>query len=80
MTLKTWKSHPISTVIIETLYKKGALIDTELHNILKDEFSELSFCVFNSELMRLEIEGLIHVSALKKGKRRVELLKERGKH
>ncbi len=43
--------------------------------MVKEAYGDLGFNAFNKELMRLEIEGIIHVSALARGKRRVELLK-----
>ncbi|MCW4053083.1 MAG: hypothetical protein NWE78_07750 [Candidatus Bathyarchaeota archaeon] len=78
MNVKTWKPHPLHTVIVELLQRKGPATDTDLLSMIKEVYSDLSFSVYNKELMRLEIEGLIHVSALTKGKRRVELLKIAG--
>lgn len=75
MNMKTWKPHPLHTVMIELLQRKGPATDTDLLSMIKEVYSDISFSVYNKELMRLEIEGLIHVSALTKGKRRVELLK-----
>jgi len=43
----------------------------------KEIHGDLGFNVLNKELMRLEIEGVINVSALARGKRRVELLKRK---
>ncbi|MCK4829815.1 hypothetical protein KA005_79560 [bacterium] len=72
---KTWKTLPLHTVILELLQRKGPATDQELFKMIKEVYSDLSFSSYNKELMRLEIEGLIHVSALTKGKRRVELIK-----
>ncbi len=76
MNVRTWKPHPLHTVMIELLQRKGPATDTDLLSMMKEVYSDLSFNVYNKELMRLEIEGLIHVSTLTKGKRRVELLKK----
>lgn len=73
--MRTWKPHPLHTVIIELLQRKGPATDMDLLSMIKEIYSDLSFNIYNKELMRLEIEGLVHVSALTKGKRRVELLK-----
>jgi hypothetical protein len=61
------------TTIIQIL-KKESLTDVELFEQLKDEYNDLSFRYLNKALMKLEIEGKIHVSALTKGKKRVELM------
>jgi len=75
VTTETWKPHPLSTVIIELLQRKESVTDTELYNMIKEIYGDLGFNALNKGLMRLEIEGKIHVSALTRGKRRVELLK-----
>lgn len=77
MSAKTWKPHPLSTVIVELLQRKGPSTDAELHDMVREVRGDLGFSVLNKELMRLEIEGIIHVSALGRGKRRVELCKVR---
>jgi hypothetical protein len=56
------------------LEKKGAMIDTELFNLLREIRGELGFVDFNKTLMKMEVAGLIYVSSLTKGKRRVELV------
>ncbi|UCH31080.1 MAG: hypothetical protein JSV05_06105 [Candidatus Bathyarchaeota archaeon] len=80
MTTKTWMAHPLSVVIIELLQRKGASTDIELYDMVKEVYGDLGFSVLNKELMRLEIKGIIHVSALMKGKRRVELQKKKNVH
>jgi Fe2+ or Zn2+ uptake regulation protein len=77
MTTKTWRAHPLSVVIVELLQRKGASTDIELYDMVKEAYGDLGFSALNKELMRLEIKGLVHVSALTKGKRRVELLKKK---
>ena len=75
MAIKTWKPYPLSTVIIELLQRKGPTTDTDLYDMIKEVYGDLGFNALNKELMRLEIKGKIHVFALTRGKRRVELLK-----
>ena len=73
---KIWRVRPLYTVIVEFLRgKRGAIIDTELFKALKKNDEDLSFRALNKTLMKLEIEGLIHVSSLTKNKRHVELVK-----
>ncbi len=73
---KIWNAQPLHTTIVEFLQKKrGATIDIELYNALKKSNKDLSFRLFNKTLMKLEIEGIIHVASLTKNKRHVELIK-----
>ncbi len=76
MSIRTWKPHPIDLAIVESLERKGALTDIELFDLLRDRYGSVGFGSFNKVLMRLEIEGKVHVSSLIKGKRRVELVKK----
>jgi len=72
---KTWKTRPVEGFILETLVKKDAVTDTDLFNIVNEEFDDVGFADLNHCLMNLELEGKIYVSSLTKGKRRVELVK-----
>lgn len=67
--------HPLYITIVELLEKRGPLTDVELYNLLKESYGNISFGKLNQTLMRMEIEGKIHVFTITKGKRRVELLK-----
>ena len=79
MYFKIWRPHPLFSVIIEILERKGSLTDVELFDLLKESYESVGFGQLNKTLMRMEIEGKIHVSLLTKGKRRVELIeKKRG--
>jgi hypothetical protein len=56
------------------------MTDVDLHNQIK-ESQEVGFGTLNKELLRLEIQGLIRVTALARGKRRVELIEaEKGRN
>lgn len=74
MSIKTWMPHPLYIAIVELLGKRGPLTDVELYNLLKESYEDISFGNLNQTLMRMEIEGKIHVFTITKGKRRVELL------
>lgn len=63
--------------IIELLENKGSMSDMDLFNLLKESQEDVGFRTFNQTLMKMEIEGKIHVSSLTRGKRRVELVKQR---
>lgn len=73
MPIKTWKTHPAYYLLLEILKKKGALADTDLFEVLVEEFEDLGFKDFNELLMRLEVSGKIRTSSMARGKRRVEL-------
>lgn len=80
MAIKTWNPHPLSIIIVELLKRKGSTTDTELYDMVKEVKGDLGFTLLNKELMRLEIEGIIRVSTLTRGKRRVELIKKEETH
>jgi hypothetical protein len=73
MTLKTWKSHPLYTEIVEFLERKGPMTDLELYDLVRASNEGVGYSDMNKTLMRMEIEGKIYVSTLTKGKRRIEL-------
>jgi len=71
-----WSPRPIELAIVEVLEKKGALTDLDLQKELKGSYGEVSFREVNSNLMKLEIIGVLRVSRLMKGKRQVELIEK----
>jgi len=77
MSTKTWKPHPLSTTIVEILERKGPMTDVELYDLIKETYGDVGFGNLNQTLMRMEIEGKVYVSALTKGKRRVELIEKK---
>jgi hypothetical protein len=67
----------LDLAIVEVLEKKGTMTDTELFDLLRETPEELGFGDFNKTLMKMEVAGLIYVSSLTKGKRRVESVKSK---
>jgi hypothetical protein len=61
---------------VELIKRKGATTDSELYDMVKELYGDLGFNALNRELMRLEIKGAIHVSALTRGKRRIEIIEK----
>jgi Fe2+ or Zn2+ uptake regulation protein len=59
--------------IVEVLQRKGALADEDLLDEVKESYGEVSFRELNSALLKLELSGILRVTRLMKGKRRVEL-------
>lgn len=73
---KLWDVHPLHTSLVEVLLKRGgSSTDTEILRALKKSYGELSLRELNKTLMRLEVDGIIHVSTLTKNKKRVEFRK-----
>lgn len=74
------EAKPLHTLLVETLdSNKGSLDDAQLFKLLKKSNHDLSDRGFNKVLLRLELEGLIHVSTLTKKKRRIELVLQQKK-
>jgi len=72
--MKTWKTRPAYSVLIEILTKKGDMVDDDLFDALKSELEDLGYKDFNDLLLMLEVSGKIRTSSLSRGKRRVELV------
>ena len=71
---RMWDVYPLRIALVVALTKKqGVSTDIELLDVLKKSYDDLSYKDINRVLMKLEVEGLIHVSSLTKTKRRVEL-------
>ncbi len=77
MSIRIWKPYPLHMIIIEMLESKGSMADVELFNLIKEKHEDVGFRTFNQTLMTMEIQGKIHVSSLTRGKRRVELIKQK---
>ena len=74
---KYWKPQPLHTLVIELLEKKMEKIqtDADLYQSLLEVYDDLSLSELNKTLMKLEVDGVLHVYGLTKTKRRVELAK-----
>jgi Fe2+ or Zn2+ uptake regulation protein len=71
---KVWGPRPLNLAVVEVLQRKGPLTDGDLLDQVKESYGEISFRELNSVLLKLEINGILRVSRLMKGKRRVELV------
>jgi hypothetical protein len=60
--------------VVEVLQRKGPLANDDLLDEVKDNYGELSFRELNSALLKLELNGVLRVTPLMKGKRRVKLV------
>ena len=72
--IKTWKTKPAYSFLLEVLTKKGDMTDDDLFGQLKEEYEDLGFKDFNELLLKLEVSGKIRTSSMMRGKRRVELV------
>ena len=66
-----WKLLP--STIVDTLKRNGALKFEELLKNTKKRFSGLTEKDLESILMKMEIQGLVKVYRLPRGKKRIEL-------
>jgi len=60
--------------VVEVLQRKGPLADSDLLDEVKETYGEISFRELNNALLKLELSGILRVTRLMKGKRRVELV------
>lgn len=74
---RVWGPRPLNLAVVEVLQRKGSLADTDLLDEIKDSYGEVSFRELNSVLLKLELNGVLRVTRLMKGKRRVELVAPR---
>ena len=74
------EAKPLHTMLVEALESSnGSLTDAQLLKLLKKSNRDLNDHSFNKVLLRLELEGLIHVSTLTKNRRRIELARQEEK-
>jgi hypothetical protein len=73
-TIKTWKTRPAYSVVIEILNRKGDMTDDDLFDALKAEFEDVGYKDFNDILLMLEVSGRVRTSSLSRGKRHIELV------
>lgn len=71
--MMTMDTKLIPQKIIDLLQRSGALKFDELYKQVKKAYGEFSEEDLNTMLMRMEIQGLVKVYRIPRGKRRVEL-------
>lgn len=73
--IELWPVVPLQTLIVESLSRaNSAMFDNELQRVIQSTYGDLTRRELNKALMRLELNGLIHVSVVTKQRRRVELM------
>lgn len=69
---------PLYTVVVLYLRKnRGSSTDIDMLKALRKNDKDLTYSMINKTLFKLEIEGIIHVSTLKKNVKYVELIKNK---
>lgn len=71
--MKKMDTKLIPPKIIELLERNGALKFDDLYKRVKKFNSEFNENDLNNQLMKMEIQGLVKVYRIPRGKRRVEL-------
>jgi len=67
------KERLVTANIVEALDRSGALKFKELFKIIKKMHNDVEEHSFEENLMVMELQGLIRVYTITKGKRRIEL-------
>lgn len=72
-----WRPFPLTFSIMNIVERReGLLLEDDLIRLLENDVGEISERELNEALMKLEIEGLIHVQAIKKNQRVIKRVKE----
>jgi len=71
--VKTWRPTPLNVSILDTLKKFPSCTDEELLRKLKANNETVSPSDLNQILLQLEIRGIVQVSNVTKGKKKIEL-------
>jgi len=76
--MSTWNATPLTNLVVQIIKKRhGVILDDELIRALKKEIgTEPSEAELNAALLKLEINGLVHVGQITKTKRRIEVISE----
>ncbi|MHA1713265.1 MAG: hypothetical protein ACTSW4_04420 [Candidatus Ranarchaeia archaeon] len=71
-----WPSIPLRNLVLDLLSKNhGIILDDHLTKLIEKERGKISPNELNRILMRLEIQGLIHVKQTTPTKRLIEIVK-----
>ena len=77
MSSSNWKTMPLGLLILQTLEKReGIILDNELINLVEQELGyRPSSAELTDELIKLEINGKITITNVKKNQRKITFLK-----
>ena len=72
-----WRPFPLIFSIMDIVERReGILLEDDLIRLLENDIGEFSERELNQALMKLEIEGLIHVQSIKKNQRVIKRVEE----
>ncbi|RLE48476.1 MAG: hypothetical protein DRJ31_07185 [Candidatus Methanomethylicota archaeon] len=72
-----WRPEPIELIIVDILRRKaGSARDRELYEAVKKVVRDLSYRDFNRALMKLELNGIVNTSTIKKTIKNVVLVEK----
>ncbi|MFW9856867.1 MAG: hypothetical protein ACFFFG_17595 [Candidatus Thorarchaeota archaeon] len=78
---KNWSAFPLTLSIMSIVERReGVLLEDDLIRLLRNDVGEFSERELNRALMKLEIEGLIHVQSIKKNQRVIKSISEDQKY
>lgn len=72
-----WRPFPLTFSIMNIVERReGLLLEDDLVRLLENDIGEFSERELNQALMKLEVEGLIHVQAIKKKQRVIKRIEK----
>ncbi|MHA2174521.1 MAG: hypothetical protein ACXACP_12510 [Candidatus Hodarchaeales archaeon] len=72
-----WRPFPLTFSIMNIVERReGIILEDDLVRLLESDVGEISERELNRALMKLEIEGLIHVQSIKKNQRVIKRIKK----
>ncbi|MFW9778963.1 MAG: hypothetical protein ACFFE8_08940 [Candidatus Heimdallarchaeota archaeon] len=78
---KNWYAFPLTLSIMSIVERReGVLLEDDLIRLLRNDVGEFSDRELNRALMKLEIEGLIHVQSIKKNQRVIKSISDEQKY
>lgn len=75
-----WRPFPLTFSIMNIVERReGIILEDDLVRLLESDIGEISERELNRALMKLEIEGLIHVQSIKKNQRVIKRIRKENK-
>ena len=75
--MRAWRVRPLCTLIVDILARNGAMTDDKLLDYVRAFYPDVSIPELNKALMALEMNGFIYVVSHARGRKRVELRRDR---
>jgi len=75
--LKSWRVRPLCSLIVDILRKNGSMTDDKLLDYVRAFYPDVSIPELNRALMVLEMNGYVYVVSHTRGRKRVELRRDK---